>query len=172
MYAINIPVYSTFTILFHLSIHYITAGEKVLMEIWYSLLVSQSAESNELSPKLPQAQGILHDLSLWTVHILPITGIWISAGSSLFPWSFGSAVDQRQIPFYYCYFVLMLVFIWFVFHWVQQALAFRTSAVSHIAGKKREKVLLSFKHKCDIRLQLLKPELPLWVALYFLKTAL
>lgn len=64
MYAINIPVYSTFTILFHLSIHYITAGEKVLMEIWYSLLVSQSAESNELPPKLPQAQGILHDLSL------------------------------------------------------------------------------------------------------------
>lgn len=48
------------------------------MEIWYShggLLASQSAESNELSPKPPQAKGILHDLSLQTVHILPLPGI-------------------------------------------------------------------------------------------------
>lgn len=37
------------------------------MEICYShgdLLASQSAESIKLSPRLPQAHGILHDLSL------------------------------------------------------------------------------------------------------------
>lgn len=86
--------------------------------------------------------------------------------------NFPEVLDQRRISFYYCYFVLMLALICLVFQWVQQALAFRASTTSHTAERKREKSLLSFKHKCDISLQLLKPELPLWVVLYFLKTAL
>lgn len=74
----SLSTQNAFTILSHLSNLYITAGVKVLMEIWYShgdLLASQSAGSNRLSPKLPQAQGILHDLSLQPAHILPIAGI-------------------------------------------------------------------------------------------------